>query len=534
MGFRTPNFQQFQQPQQQKQFQDQDQDLQPVGKRQKGTGFTNIGKILGANVGAGERMGRQVGQAVGMQAGQARAGVTQAQEKFETAKKEAEQKADLAQQGIKKVLDDSSGLAGLTEEQAKERRERFLKEGQYTGPKGLEQEAQLKARAEALGDVATMGMSGRGGRQQLARSIVAGPGMYTRGQSLLDATLLGQSAAAQRAIEAGSRQALGAQQEIAKSALSAQEQAKASESALSKEKADIVKKVGEKFEEVGTAGETAAKQFADDINRFNQLMTATRSVDDKGNYIYKDASGNLMDITDRDKQLISNPERFGLEAREIKIDPRSKYSELTKGILGDVAQQGAFTYQKGMTYYTPEQQAIARNLALFKGETPAEYKPFETDIFKTGAQNIADKSEYYRGLKSQQAKDIEGLNPEYAKKLYDMFGDPTGQYTNPFSWIKDQRNLGDIEGWKKFYDFIKPGASFSVEGPSGVSREYGQEAIQNIGNAIQEYERAVQKEKSLQTRGQSLKDYLANLYDLPEIKEAAPFEPETRRPIRQV
>ena len=399
MGFRTPNFQQFQQPQQQKQFQDQDQDLQPMGKRQKGTGFTNIGRILGANVGAGERMGRQVGQAVGMQAGQARAGVTEAQRKYEEDKAAAERKAHEAIGGVGRYLNNEAGLAGMSEEDAKKAREAFTKEGQYAGPKGLEQEAQLRARAEALGDVATMGMAGRGGRQQLTRSLVAGPGMYTRGQSLLDSTLLGQSAAAQRAIEAGSRQALGAQQDIAETIGSTREQAKAAESAIGKERADVAKKVGEKLTSTEEAGGTAAKQFADDINRFNELMTATRSVDDEGSVTYKDASGKILEVTDRDRELISNPNQFGLDTSDILIDPNS---DLTRGVLGDIATQGAFTYQKGMKRYTPEQEAIARNLALLKGETPQEYNPFETDIFKTSGQNIAEKSESYRGMQEQK------------------------------------------------------------------------------------------------------------------------------------
>ena len=497
MGFRTPNFQQFQQPQQQKQFQDQDQDLQPMGKRQKGTGFTNIGRILGANVGAGERMGRQVGQAVGMQAGQARAGVTQAEQKFKTAKTEAEQRADLAQQGIKNVLDDASGLAGLTEEQAKERRERFLKEGQYTGPKGLEQEAQLKARAEALGDVATMGMSGREGRRQLARSIVAGPGMYTRGQSLLDATLLGQSAAAQRAIEAGSRQALGAQREIAETIGSTREQAKAAESALSKEKQAIGTKLAEKLTGVEEAGGAAAKQFADDINRFNQLTTAKKSVDKDGNVTYEDTSGKKLEITDRDRELVSNPQQFGLNASDIDIDLGRE--DLSRGILAQIAGKGAYTYQKGAKRYTPEQEAIARNLALFKGETPSEYSPFETDIFKLSGKNIAKESESYRGQQQARQTEINNIADLVNKQFTSSLVDPSKDILSQIESIKNQtmRNINEAE------------LSQKQSGDTGYNQALDNyySLLNNLNSAENQYKNLMQSRKTT-----SLEDYLKNLY----------------------
>lgn len=507
MGFRTPNFQQFQQPQQQKQFQDQDQDLQPVGKRQKGTGFTNIGKILGANVGAGERMGRQVGQAVGMQAGQAQAGVTQAQRQFQTAKTEAEQKAKSALGGVGQYLDNTAGLAGMSEEEAKKAREVFTKEGQYTGPKGLEQESQLKARAEALGDVATMGMSGRGGRQQLARSIVAGPGMYTRGQSLLDATLLGQSGAAQRAIEAGSRQALGVQQEIGKTALSAQQQAKIAESALSKEKEAIGKKVGEKFEEVGTEGEKAAQQFADDINRFKQLLTAEKSTDKDGNVIYKDpVTKNIINVTDRDRELVSNPEQFGLSG-SIELDRsldqiNQEYADLTKGILGDIASQGAFAYQKGMKRYTPEQEAIARNLALLKGETPQEYSPFETDVFKIGKENIEEKSQSYRKLRENLKTEQENIE----------------KGTKIDQWLNEMKRLaarGEFApGWGRFLQLSDIWAKYLGLDPNEVRGELKKSErvgwvnhFENLSKGLKKYENELQNRQTV-----SLKDYLANLY----------------------
>jgi hypothetical protein len=491
MGFRTPTFGQFNQ---QQQAQDKEE-MQPIGKRQRGTGFTNIGKILGANVGAGERIGGQVGKGIGSQAGQLKMGTTEAQRKFQQSREEAAGKAKEAIGQVGQYLNNDQGLSGLTEEQAKEAAKKF-KEGTYAGPSGIQDQAQLQARSQALGGLAGTAMSGATGERGLLRSMVAGPGMYTRGQSLLDTALLGQSEAGKRAIRSAAQQASTAARTTDAAIAGAKEQAAATQKSLEKEKADVAKKTAEKLEGVEKEGGESAEQFANDINRFNTLMQATKSIDAEGNPVYKDEVGNVIEITDKDRELISNPEQFGLNTSDIMIDPNS---ELSRSVLDQIAGLGSFTYASGMRRYTPQQEAIAKNLALLKGETPEEYNPFETDIFKTSGENIGKKSEAYRGMQ-EQAK-VRGEKLDFSNKLLDF-----------------QKNYADyLMGKRRDLDMNPLNARDYFARQAGLDPNYIVNLAKNYrGNddmyAQQEALRIQKEAQAYANPTTSLKDYLANLY----------------------
>jgi hypothetical protein len=435
MGFRTPNFQQFQQPQQQKQFQEQDQDLQPVGKRQRGTGFTNIGRILGANVGAGERMGRQVGQTIGAKAGQAQAGVTQAQEQFQKKKEQGEAEATSAIQKVSKNLGDISSLASMSEEDARKAGEEFATKSQYTGPKGLEQSQQLKAKAESLGNVATMGMSGLGGQQQLARSMIAAPGAYTRGQSVLDTALLGQSSIARQAIEEGARQALGVQQNIERSIGSTQQQAQASQLALEKLKADTEKTLREKLGTIEKTGEEAYKTYAKEGSSVQKLLSDV-------------AAGKIKDYSDLTKEQLSaleNLDKYGLSDvigyNEIvgptgQVINKTPYSAsgLTKTELADVLNTLATGYSQkaGASQFSEEQKNALKNLALLRSD-----------------KELAEKYEKYEdpGKLFSQLSGKEALRKtkEYTDEAYKKYSDATqaGYIGGQIGLIRDIKKLSN-------------------------------------------------------------------------------------------
>jgi hypothetical protein len=505
MGFRTPTFGQFNQ---QQQAQDKEE-MQPIGKRQKGTGFTNIGKILGANIGAGERIGGQVGKGIGAQAGQLKMGTTEAQKKFQQSREEAAGKAREAIGGIGQYLGNEAGLAGMTEEQAKAAREKFQKEGTYTGPSGIQDQAQLQARSQALGGLAGTAMSGAAGERGLLRSMVAGPGMYTRGQSLLDTALLGQSEAGKRAIRSAAQQASTAARTTGAAIAGAEEQAAATQKSLEKERAEVAKKTGEKLEEVEKAGGESAKQFADDINRFNKLVGATKSLDKEGNPVYTDVEGNIINLTDRDRELISNPERFGLKAGEIELIGSQASGEDPLNILRQLASTSGFTYQTGMRQYSPEQQAIARNLALFKGETPSEYSAIDTDIYKAGAQNIAQKADAYNAMIANREGRLRGIQS-------DLFSTLKKDLYLP------QQTSDRIQTEQQLLDYINQRSQNQYGiGNAGSLSEYAKKLIDyykdkpvlggKFGWSIDKYKDLLGRQESEQQKS-TLKDYLANLY----------------------
>jgi hypothetical protein len=528
MGFRTPTFGQFNQ---QQQAQDKEE-MQPIGKRQKGTGFTNIGKILGANVGAGERIGGQVGKGIGAQAGQLKMGTTEAQRKFQQSRDEAAGKAREAIGGIGQYLGNEAGLAGMTEEQAKTAREKFQKEGMYAGPSGIQDQAQLQARSQALGGLAGTAMSGATGERGLLRSMVAGPGMYTRGQSLLDTALLGQSEAGKRAIRSAAQQASTAARTTGAAIDAAEEQAAATKKIIGKEREDVATKTGEKLEEVEKAGGKAAEQFADDLNRFNTLMTATRSLDKEGKPVFKDQAGNIIEITDRDRGLISNPEQFGLQAGDISLVDKDSYGDVNKEILEQLAFQNPLVYQSGMRRYTPEQEAMARNLALFKGEPPKEYKPFETDIYKTGKENIEQKAKSYGKIEERKNQaEKAGFDSKRYNDLYSIYN----RLMNDPSHGSTMRLEGYTRAAKEDRTFEIAGqqAGFTPDEIKAIANKYGtkNQVLDYVKNYSQEQQNLANTLS--QDRSISMADYLARLYGMQPRLEETGRGPTGKRNIVQ-
>jgi hypothetical protein len=325
--------------------------------------------------------------------------------------------------------------------------------------------------------------------------------MYTRGQSLLDTALLRQSEAGKRAIRSAAQQASTAARTTEAAIGGAKEQAAATQKSLEKEKADVAKKTAEKLEGVEKEGGESAEQFANDINRFNTLMGGQKTTDAEGNTIYKDASGNILEVTDRDRELMSNPEQFGLQAQDIELD---QGSDVFRSILGQIAGQGAFDYQTGMRRYTPEQEAMARNLALFKGETPKEYKPFETDVFKTSGQNIADKSQAYRAMqedRQNQLNDfVSSINRGYTTPLIDPNKDVLPQLEKLKNQYKGQIN-------KIQQDQAFSGGGFASEYGAALDGAYYQ--LRQLEQKENEYKNLMQNRQTT-----SLKDYLAKLYGI--------------------
>jgi hypothetical protein len=330
--------------------------------------------------------------------------------------------------------------------------------------------------------------------------------MYTRGQSLLDTALLGQSEAGKRAIRSAAQQASTAARTTDAAIAGAKEQAVATQKSLEKEKADVAKKTAEKLQGVEKEGGEAAEQFANDINRFNTLMGGQKTTDAEGNTIYKDASGNILEVTDRDRELMDNPEQFGLQAGDISLVDKDSYEDVNKEILGQLAFQNPFVYQSGMRRYTPEQEAIARNLALFKGETPKEYKPFETDVFKTSGENIEQKAKSYGKIQERknQAEKAE-LDSKRYNDLYSIYN----------RLMSDRNRLNTLpRATREDMAFITAGeqAGFSPDEINAIANKY-----ENKAQVLNYVNRFAQEQQSLantlsQDRSISMADYLKRLY----------------------
>lgn len=162
--------------------------------QQKGSGYTNIQRVLQAN------QGNQLGQAVGggiEQAGQ------QAQNNLQNAQNQFQQQTNQNQfntSGNKQLVQDV--LANPEQYVSGQQGSQFSKliTGQYGGPQGLQNSQQLQSQAADVNQL-NQAIGSQGGKYGLLQRFVGNP-QYTGGQQTLDALLLGQKGNQQDLIKA--------------------------------------------------------------------------------------------------------------------------------------------------------------------------------------------------------------------------------------------------------------------------------------------------------------------------------------------
>ena len=199
------------------------QQAAPQPKR-KGTGFTNLQRILQAS--QGSKLGQTIAGGITGQAQQVQSGIQSAQEQF---KKEAEAKRVGTEKDVeraKNVIEQAASGQEITS--ALPDFKRYLS-GEYTGPMELANRQQLAAQAqqaETVGRLAS-GIGSRqgtepGGRQQLL-SRFAGGADYTSGQRKLDESILARDKDANLA--AAARQTRGVAEQAQRAGAIAQQEA---------------------------------------------------------------------------------------------------------------------------------------------------------------------------------------------------------------------------------------------------------------------------------------------------------------------
>jgi len=186
------------------------QQPQQTNPNQRGTGFTNLNRIIQAN--KDNKLGQAVSGGIQQVGQKVQDETQQAQQKFQ-------QEAQTKRLDTQEAADKRSGILGRFGQQDQQPQAQTtgvnqdnlpnqqeapkpivsddeikdftrFRTGTYTGPKELENYGSLMgkaAQAEQVGDLSRSS----GGRQELLRRFVGGQG-YTQGQQRLDTTLLGQ------------------------------------------------------------------------------------------------------------------------------------------------------------------------------------------------------------------------------------------------------------------------------------------------------------------------------------------------------
>jgi hypothetical protein len=438
---------------------------QPFQPRQKGTGFTNIKRVLGANVGAGQQLAGRIGAGITGQANRVRENLAKQKEQFQTGFQQSRQES-LANIGSATQL---TKQPGESNEQYEARMSsqtpdysqigQNLRSAEYTGPTGFQNPNLLLNQAQTAGRLGTFSRSGLG-QGILARQYGAGRGNYTSGQNILDQMFLSQDPNAQRTIQQARQNIVGLTEGVQGAAAAAAETAEATRLGVEQSKVQALQDIQNSLGSVVGRGSESARQFYSDRDRFNQLMTATKSTDSNGNPVYKDPSGNEITLTDRDYQLIDNPSQFGLDAGNIIVGAQNQQTEQQAQArknewAGQPQQQNRLGGLKfGERYSYDDLVALSNN--------PYDYGSKESDAYEDQVlrgRNFSSAGSWGARIPSPSANQVKSILNEYVDPtenkitqgiLQDIAKSGTATNTNAIRYNPEQeataRNLQLLMG----------------------------------------------------------------------------------------
>ncbi len=160
--------------------------------QQKGSGYTNIQKIITAN--QGNKLGQAVGGGV-QQAGQGlQSNLGQAQNQFQQQTAQNQFNTEGNKQLVSNVLNDPTQYSNLGQNNANSQAGgKFgqLISGTYQGPTNLQNASQLQGQAQDVGQL-NKALGNQAGQAGLLQRFVGNP-QYQQGQQKLDSLLLGQT-----------------------------------------------------------------------------------------------------------------------------------------------------------------------------------------------------------------------------------------------------------------------------------------------------------------------------------------------------
>lgn len=407
-------------------------------RKQRGTGFVNIGQILQANQGAGQKMGASIGSGLstlGQQANDARtagttgfntgfqAGYNPANTAIETAEKNVGQQPGESDEIYRKRIAEGKqyntpipGRADAITTNATQpgtstgpvaqdgtttgavpqinfsQVGQAVKGAQYTGPQGIENAGQIQAKgaaASALGRLA----GNTGGQQQLLRNMVAERGHYSTGQNALDSLLLGKEG--QGAIQQGRSGLHGLDTKAQGAVVGAQTQAQNAVQGIDTRRTGLFNGIKDVIGGINTQATTRAVDFAKDANRARELLSKGVALDPESPTYQKDY------------EIISNLDKYGLK-------DESLYGGDQEQLRNTIMNMGtAINPNEGGTYYQGDEQNAAANLAAFRegggvgdvgGADKIRNSTYDTNVYKGDAATIQAQATAKAANDAQLAK----------------------------------------------------------------------------------------------------------------------------------
>lgn len=390
---------------------------QPFQNRQRGTGFTNINRILGANVGAGGQLASRIGGAISGQGARVRQGLGQAQQQFQTGFQKARNEA-LANIGAATAL---AKQPGESDEQYEARvanqNTDYAQVGQnlrstsYTGPTGFENPNALLSQAQTAGKLGTFARSGLG-QGILARQYGAGRGNYGIGQNIIDQMLLNQDANAQLALQQARQNVVGLGEGVQSAASAAQEAAQATQSGVDTAKGKAAEDIQKSTQGILARAGQSAVDFNKQMESIKRLLSG---VDEAGNPI--------TDITPEQQALLDKMSDYGLENVDLYMGKSDSNENQIQDIMNQLAS-GMVLNASGSLNLSDTQRQAAINLARLQNDPMLQQKmlenKFDKQVFKKDISKITDELKRNR-ISDKETRDVLQRAGEYMKKQEDIY-----------------------------------------------------------------------------------------------------------------
>jgi hypothetical protein len=379
--------------------------------RQKGTGFTNIGRIVGANVGAGQQMAGKVAQGIQTAGQNVQNQLGQAQQKFNTGFQQTTQPVlGTLQQGsamAKRSDESDEDYAKRTKEANVDYAEigKKVQEAKYTGPKGLEDSQRMLGSAVGAGQLGTMTTSGQG-QQELLKQFVAGKTGYTKGQGAMDQMLLGQSAEGQRQLQQAREAVSTLPEDVLSSAKLAQARAQAMDTGIDKEKARVLGGVQSSVNEMEQRAKERGQMYSKEAGRLAELLANPQSqgyVKGERGTEYNEQQAAL------DRQLLKNMGKFGIGAGQSKLDTSDPQAaaralqEIASGATTGVNARYGDVQRQALQKLSQFQQDEAKGAKIASEKDKAAFAVGDKDV-----ENLASMKEQ-RAQAEQEKSNIQDI-----------------------------------------------------------------------------------------------------------------------------
>ena len=310
--------------------------VSPVKPQRKGTGFTNLARVMQAS--QGSKLGQTIAGGLTGQAQQVQSGIKTAQEEFQ--KESEKNRVDTEENRAKAAA--AINVAGTTGVVNPEDLNLFktIRAAEYKGPTELANQQQLQAQAQqaqTLGSLAS-GVGQRsgtdqGGRQELLRRF-AGGADYTSGQRKLDESILSKDKEANLASAA--RQTRGVAEEAQRAAVGAQAKGQEYGNLAKIFAAETKTKIGEAQSPVTESVNKKVKQAVDAQAFFKRLK------DDTALSGYEKLTSQQKE--DKLKQSIDDAVASGYISKDVanKITGETGLSSFRQNLKNDSASRSAF------------------------------------------------------------------------------------------------------------------------------------------------------------------------------------------------